>query len=145
MLNRDKSKPARHPAAGLLRNSRGFEGFAEEDLQFIEALGKRFFPIESWQHLSDDEIMRLSDHETGKGETEISLLGEEIKRMLRKWIPQLLPENQGNDFKWLDIWVVLTAAARISLAEERLRRLAAQTSVPSPSDTRAAWWLPEAV
>jgi hypothetical protein len=55
--------------------------------------------------------------------SETSFLGEEVRRMLGKWLSLIAPPDQQHDFKWMDIWIALTAGARISLAEECQRRL----------------------
>jgi hypothetical protein len=110
-----------------------------EDLAFVKNLGRMFFPSEYWQHLGDDEIFQLSKNETHSHGAELSPLGKEVRKKLWEWVPT----DQHQDSKWLNIWVALTAGARISLAEECRRRLSARRYSKSPAQTNADWNLPK--
>jgi hypothetical protein len=128
---------------GTAADCRHPDTFIGDDLEFVRNLGSTFFPAEAWQHLSDEEILRLSEQEMHSHGTEISLLGKEIREMLRKWAPMLIPADQPYDSKWMDLWIVLTAGARMSLAEECERRLSARDN--AQTSEMADWRLPRAV
>jgi hypothetical protein len=130
---------------GILENCQEPAASVEEDLEFIKNLGQTFFPAEAWNHLSDEEIIRLSEHERHNHINESSILGEEVGKMLGKWIPMFAPPDHQYDLKWMDIWVVLMAGARISLAEECRRRFLSKTRVPSAARNKSDWLLPKAV
>ncbi len=94
----------------------------EKNLEYLERLGAEFFPAEYWQQLSDVQVFELFAYEFRKSESEIGILGEQVRRMLEKWIPQAVPPDQWYDPGWQDVWVALRAAAMVSLLNEYHRR-----------------------
>jgi hypothetical protein len=131
-------------AAGFLANRRSLEESLEGDPGFIERLGKACFPTESWLKFSDDQVTKLYDLEIIRHETGVSILAEEVRKMLANWTPDLPAEEP--DVNWLDICIALTACARISLYEEwRRRSLSRMMETALPLDTEPEWSLPKAV